>query len=219
MKSVKSLQKQQKDYQAKAKKLAEYKRLLAKETEDAAKRLKRMDPAFRDFGEKITTVTYVRPAKGAGKSQVIMEILKLILADESADKKQAELLREAQERFPHIKIWPNLWNRELYQGLKKQIREKVNASLPEAIDLSNFQTLAEVRKTIYARRKTATAAIPLKKRINISKHGITIGNTYYPTQIRNKGKSIQKKAIRVTLDGKRHWLNYKPLCALLMELR
>ncbi len=209
---------QQKAFQAKARNLAEFKRLLDGKTKDAVKDLKRLFPEFKELDALPNHRVFVPTLKGQGKSKAILDMVEILLEDHTACKKQVEVLQLVQEKYPEIKLLPNLWNKDLHPAVLRKIARKIDSSMADPISIRGLKKLSEIRKAIYAYRKIKDAKRIFRKTISVSKREVVIGKTVYPVQLRNKGKPSQRKAIRVTVRDKREWINLTSLVALLYEL-
>lgn len=213
----KPLTSQQKAYKQQAKHRADFQRLLNEETREAAKRLKQRFSQFKELDAIPNNRIFAPTPKGQGKTKPIIKMVELLLDDRQASKKQIEILRAVQEAYPEIKLAANIWSKELHPAVLKKIKDKIAGNMADPVSVRGLKKLSEIRKVIYATRKVKGAKKVLKKTIALSKAEVVIGRTVYPVETRNKGKPSQKKAIRVTVRNKREWINFAPLCALLLE--
>ena len=215
--SKKPLLKQQKAYKQNAQNRANFKRLLDAETKEAEERIRQRFPEFKELGAVTNSRVFNRTPKGKGKTKAILKIIELLLNDRLASKKQAEVLKEVQDKFSEIQLLPNIWNKELHPTVLRKIKAKIDGDMTEPISIRGLKKLSEIRKAIYSTRKIKGAKKVFKKTIALSKQEVVIGKTIYRVELRNKGKPSQKKAVRVTVRGKREWVNFAPLCAILLE--
>lgn len=160
---------------------------------------------------------FVRTPKGQGKTKAVLKIVEMLIDDRKAAKKQVEILKAVQDEYPEIKLLPNIWNKVQHPAVLKKIKDKIDGHMADPVSIRGLKKLSEIRKAIYATRKIKGAKKVLKRNIALSKKEVVIGKTVYPVELRNKGTPNQKKAIRVTVRGKREWLNFAPLCALLLD--
>jgi hypothetical protein len=204
---------QQQQYAKEAKLRAEVEQKCNEVVRETFNKLAKENPSLAMFGFIAQNRLYQK--RPPGFSKIVPAIADRLSWQGQAHRTQADILADIQAAFPgYPNISANIWARELQSHVLKKIRQQFQSSFYHSVDLKDCKSLAQIKKAVLAADKTANAKHSFRVTVAIATDALVVNDVTYPIINHTSGRYAYP-SVRVTVDGKRPWVQVAHLIALL----